>query len=167
VTYYGDRAKGGGAVQDALTHVINMAEWIVGPVTSLVADAAHQLLDGVQVEDTVHVIARHGHVLGSYCLNQHQAPNEGLLTVICERGTARFETHQHRWMWQTNPAGTWQVESAAKLERDTLFIRQAEHFLDAVQGRRPRACSLEEGIQTLRVNLKILSSIDEHRWQTV
>lgn len=166
-TYYRDRAMGGGAVQDALTHVINMAEWIVGPIQSLVADAAHQLLDGVQVEDTVHVIARHGHVLSSYSLNQHQAPNEGLLTVICEKGTVRFETHQHRWMWQTDPAGAWQVESAAKLERDTLFIRQAEHFLDAVGGLRAPACSLDEGIQTLRANLEILSSIDEHCWKTV
>ena len=166
-TYYGDHAMGGGAVQDALTHVINMAEWIVGPVTSLVADAAHQLLDGVQVEDTVHVITRHGNVLGSYSLNQHQAPNEGLLTIICEKGSVRFETHQHRWMWQTDPAGTWQVESATKVERDTMFIRQAEHFLDAMEGLRSPACSLDEGIQTLRVNLKILSSIDEHRWQTV
>jgi len=166
-TYYRDRATGGGAVQDALTHVINMAEWIVGPVENLVADAAHQSLDGVQVEDTVHVITRHGPVLGSYSLNQHQAPNEGLLTIICERGTVRFETHQHRWLWQTDPAGTWQMESAAKLERDTLFIRQAEYFLDAMEGLHPPACSLDEGIQTLRVNLKILSSIDEHRWQTV
>lgn len=166
-TYYRDRAMGGGAVQDALTHVINMAEWIVGPVNSLVADAAHQLLDGVQVEDTVHVIARHGPVLGSYSLNQHQAPNEGLLTVVCEKGTVRFETHQHRWMWQTEPAGAWQIESAAKLERDTLFIRQAEHFLDALEGIRPPACTLDEGIQTLRVNLQILRSVEEHCWQTV
>jgi predicted dehydrogenase len=166
-TYYRDHATGGGAVQDALTHVINAAEWLVGPVERLVADAAHQVLDGVQVEDTVHVITRHGSVLGSYSLNQHQAPNEGQLTIICEQGTVRFEMHQHRWMWQTEPAGTWQVESAAKLERDTLFIRQAEHFLDALEGLRPLACSLDEGVQTLRVNLKILGSIDEHRWQTV
>ncbi len=166
-TYYRDRATGGGAVQDALTHVINMAEWIVGPVEKLVADAAHLRLEGVEVEDTVHVLTRHGNVLGSFALNQHQAPNEGLLTVVCEKGTARFETHQHRWSWQTDPAGTWNIESAAKLERDTLFTRQAEHFLDAIEGIRPPACSLDEGIQTLRVNLAILRSIDEHQWQTI
>ncbi len=38
-TYYTDRATGGGAVQDALTHFINAVEWLVGPTTRVVADA--------------------------------------------------------------------------------------------------------------------------------
>src|SRR5579871_3969760 len=42
--YYTDRKLGGGAIQDALTHIINMGEWLVGPVESVVADAAHQVL---------------------------------------------------------------------------------------------------------------------------
>src|SRR5262249_8721524 len=92
-TYYKNRATGGGAVQDALTHIINAVEWIVGPVRELVADAAHQVLEGVEVEDTVHVIARHKAVLSSFSLNQHQAPNEGSLTFIGKKGTARFEIH--------------------------------------------------------------------------
>lgn len=54
--YYNDRATGGGAIQDALTHVINAAEWLVGPVDRLVADAAHRVLEGVSVEDTTHVL---------------------------------------------------------------------------------------------------------------
>lgn len=63
-TYYRDHATGGGAVQDALTHIINAGEWLVGPVVSLVADTSHQVLDGVEVEDTVNVLTRHGAVLG-------------------------------------------------------------------------------------------------------
>ena len=102
--YYRDRATGGGAIQDALTHLINAGEWLVGPVTRLVADAAHQVLPGVEVEDTVHILTRHGNVLGNFSLNQHQAPNETSITVICERGTVRFEVHENRWRWMT-PAG--------------------------------------------------------------
>src|SRR4051812_35709097 len=62
-TYYASHEQGGGAVQDALTHVINAGEWLVGPIDKLVADAAHQKLEGVEVEDTVNVLARHGNVL--------------------------------------------------------------------------------------------------------
>ena len=40
--YYKDRATGGGAVQDALTHVLNAAEWLVGPVTRLAADVGNR-----------------------------------------------------------------------------------------------------------------------------
>jgi predicted dehydrogenase len=166
-TYYRNRATGGGAVQDALTHAINMGEWLVGPVEKLVADAAHQSLEGVEVEDTVHVLTRHGSVLGSFSLNQYQAPNEGFLTVVCQNGTARFESHLHRWRWQTEPGSVWHDEPAANLERDTLFTNQAGSFLNALEGLHPPSCTLEEGAQTLRVNLSILRAIDEPRWQTV
>lgn len=64
--YSNDHAKGEGAIQDALTHVANTAEWLVGPVDRLVANAGHQVLDGVSVEDTVHLLAKHGEVMASY-----------------------------------------------------------------------------------------------------
>src|SRR5262249_31719046 len=123
--YYRDRASGGGAVQDALTHVLNAGEWLVGPVTAVAADVGHLVLDGVDVEDTAHVIARHGPVMGCYSLNQHQAPNEVTITVVCRAGTARFESHRHRWRWAVEPGGPWTDEPAPALERDTLFTAQA------------------------------------------
>jgi len=165
--YYKDRSTGGGAIQDALTHILNAGEWLLGPVTRLVADAAHQVLDGVAVEDTVHLLARHGDVLASYSLNQHQAPNELTLTVVCEKGTARFENHECRWRWITTPGDVWHDEPHPPLERDGLFVAQADQFLDAVEGDRSVACSLDEGIQTLRVNLAVLASADGGGWQQI
>jgi predicted dehydrogenase len=165
--YYRDRATGGGAIQDALTHVVNAAEWLVGPVTELIADAAHLVLDGVTVEDTVHLIARHAQILGSYSLNQHQPANEGTLTVICERGMVRYEAHGGRWLWADHPTEPWQVEPMVPLERDELFRRQADAFLDAVAGATPPLCNLKEGLQTLRVNLAALRSLESRRWETI
>ena len=165
--YYNNRATGGGAVQDALTHTINAAEWLVGPVDRLVADIAHLALEGVEVEDTVHVLTRHGSVLGSFSLNQHQAPNESSITVIGSEGTARFEYHQSRWRWVTELGGTWTDENAEPLERDTLFVRQADVFLDAVAGKCPPLCTLSEAEQTLEVNLAILRSAETGSWVTI
>jgi predicted dehydrogenase len=165
--YYRDRATGGGAVQDALTHVINAGEWLVGATDQLVADAAHQALEGVDVEDTVHVITRHGNILGSYSLNQHQAPNEVTITVVCRQGTARFEYHRQRWRWISECGGAWTDESVGALERDTLFVHQANQFLDVLEGKQPPLCSLDEAVQTLRVNLAILRSIESRQWERV
>lgn len=165
--YYTDRKTGGGAIQDALTHIVNAAEWLLGPVDRLVADAAHQVLEGVEVEDTVHLLARHGSVLASYSLNQHQAPNETMITVICERSTARFEVQENRWRWCERPETPWTDEPNTPIERDTLFIAQAHAFLDAVEGKADVLCTLEEGLQTLRVNLAALASADGAGWQTV
>jgi len=165
--YYADHATGGGAIQDAMTHMLNAGQWLVGPVDSLVADAAHQVLEGVAVEDTVGLLARHGRVLASYSLNQHQAPNEWALTVVCRQGTARFELDAHRWRWMTEPDGPWHEETFGPLQRDTMFVTQAGAFLDCVQDNAPPRCTLDEGIATLRANLATLASVRERRWQVV
>ncbi len=166
-TYYVDRARGGGAIQDALTHVFNAGEWLVGPIDRLVADAAHQVLDGVDVEDTVHVLARQGDVMASYGLNQHQAPNEISLTVNCERGTVRWESHERRWRWMTAPDEPWHDAPYPPGERDAPFVLQAHAFLDAIDGGTRPLCTLDEGIQTLNVNLAALASLECRGWQVV
>ncbi len=150
-TYYASRATGGGAVQDALTHIIDAGQWLVGPIDKLAADASHQLLEGVEVEDTVHVIARHGSVMGSYALNQHQMPNEFTISVHCERGTVRYEMHESRWRWMTEPGNAWHDERHDVSQRDALFIHQANAFLDAVEGKSAPLCSLDEGIAAVNV----------------
>ena len=163
--YYTDRATGGGAIQDGLTHMLNAGEWLAGPIDRLVCDAEHQALEGVTVEDTVHILARHGSVLGSYNCNQYQAPNETTITVVCEDGTVRLESQHTRWGWMTKPETPWQYESSGKLERDTFYIRQANAFLDTLEEKRRPPCSLEEGIQTLRVNLAALRSTESRQWE--
>ncbi len=165
--YYKDHTTGGGAIQDALTHVLNAGEWLVGPIDRLVADADHQVLADVNVEDTVHVLTRHGDVLGSYSLNQHQAPNESTLTVICQRGTLRWETHTQRWRWMIQPDEAWHDEPFEPQPRDAAFIYQANCFLDAVEGTRKPLCTLDEGLQTLRVNLAALASVQSGNWQSI
>lgn len=163
-TYYTRHETGGGAIQDALTHTLNAAEWLVGPITKLVADAEHCVLEGVDVEDTVHVLTRHGGVLGSFSLNQHQPANESTLTVICEQGGVRWESHQSRWLSCRELDKPWTVEEIFSLERDDLFVSQANAFLDQLEGTRGPACSLREALQTLRVNLAALKSLAEGQW---
>jgi predicted dehydrogenase len=165
--YYTDRQTGGGAVQDALTHLVNAVEWLIGPMSEVAADAMHAALPDVEVEDTVHVIARHGQIPASYSLNQHQFPNESSITVMCERATVRFEVHEHRWRFSSGPGEPWHDEAHAPLERDTSFVNQAHAFLDALEGTQAPLCSLDEGIQTLRANLAILKAADTRTWQRV
>ena len=158
--YYARRERGGGAVQDALTHIVNACEWLVGPVDRLSADAAHQVLEGVDVEDTVHVIARHGDVPACYSLNQHQAPLELTITVVCDKGTVRFELHASRWRWMSEPGGAWRDEAAPPMERDEWFAIQENAFLDCLEHKAEPLCTLAEAFQTLKVNLAALQSAD-------
>lgn len=167
--YYNSHAMGGGAIQDALTHIINAAEWLVGPVDRLAADASHQVLEGVDVEDTVHLLARHGSVMGSFSLNQFQAPNELALQVNGTEGSCRYEPNAARWRWMRHGDEEWHTETCGELDRDSGFIAQAEAFLDCIDGVRDRPlCTVEEGAQTLRVNLAALrSAADEGKFVRV
>lgn len=162
--YYRDRQQGGGAIQDALTHLMNAVEWVVGPITLLSCDAAHQVLEGVDVEDTVNVLARHGEVLASYAMNQFQAPNEAHFDFHAVQGTIRVELHSQRWGIHPRGAADWTWHPAPVAQRDDLYIEQAAEFLaGCAQGATENLCTLAEAAQTLRANLAALRSAQEQR----
>jgi len=169
-TYFAKRESGGGAIQDAITHLVNAGEWLVGPISRLMVDAAHQALPGVSVEDTVHVIARHGlrgEVLGLYGLNLHQVQDESTITVVSEGGTCRADLILDRWSSMTDPGGEWVHHPCPFENRDQLYVYQAATFLDAVTGSAPVKCTLDEAEQTLRVNLAMLRGTDNPPWFNV
>ena len=130
--YYARHEMGGGAIQDAITHMVNAVQWLVGPADRVLADSAHQVLDGVDVEDTVHLITRHGPVLGSFSLNQYQSPNEVSVTVVCTGGTLRFETNPPALKLMGAPDAGWESRPTPMGGRDDMYIAQAHAFMDAV-----------------------------------
>jgi predicted dehydrogenase len=161
--YFTDRKKGGGAIQDSLTHQLNAVEWLAGPIERLACDASHQVLDGITVEDTVNLIARHaGNVMASFAHNMFQMQNETSITVLCERGTLRWMLQEHRLRIVSEVNGPWQDQDFGPMERDDWFTRQENLFLDALEQRSDNdvLCTVEEARQTLRVNLAALRSAD-------
>ena len=161
--YYRDRAQGGGAIQDALTHMANAVEWVVGPTTRVFCDAAHQVLEGVTVEDTVNVTAHNDGALVSYALNQFQAVNETRWDFHAETGSVRVELNAQRWGILARGEAEWRWHAAPIAERDQIYAAQAAAFLDGTEGKPNPLCTLEEGIQTLRFNLAALQSWSENR----
>ncbi len=160
-TYYRERRTGGGAIQDALTHSANWLESVLGPTESVLCDCAHLAVPGVEVEDTVHVAARHrGGALASYALNQFQQPNESTIQLNCAAGSVRIEFHTQRWgVFRAGDSG-WTWREARVADRDAHFIAQAQAFLDQMEGRPPRLCSLEAAAQTLRFNLAAIAAAE-------
>ena len=156
--YYNQHETGGGAIQDALTHLANAIEWLIGPTQRLACEAKHQALEGVEVEDTVSAIARNGHVLVSYSLNQFQSPNELTIQIHCEQGSLKAELHEQRWATHARGANGWEYHAARVNHRDDLFVAQANAFLDALEGKPNELCTLDEAIQTLNFNLAALQS---------
>jgi predicted dehydrogenase len=141
----------------------NCVEWVLGPTERVFCDAAHQVLEGVEVEDTVNVAARNAGALVTYSLNQFQAPTETRLDFHAEGGSVRIELQANRWGQLARGATEWTWQTWPAAERDRSFITQANLFLDGCEGRPQPLCSLEEGIRTLRFNLAALRSWREDR----
>ncbi|MEQ1852838.1 MAG: Gfo/Idh/MocA family oxidoreductase [Chthoniobacteraceae bacterium] len=156
--YYTRHETGGGAIQDALTHIANAVEWLVGPTTRIFCDAAHQSLEGVTVEDTVNVAARNGAVLVNYALNQFQAPNEMTMQFHCEGGSVKIEGHAQRFGVFRRTTNAWEWHTTEPMERDDMFVAQAHAFLDGLQGKPTGLCTFEEAVRTLKFNLAALES---------
>lgn len=157
--YYNSHATGGGAIQDALTHGIHAAEWLDGPICEVSCHAEHQVLEGVDVEDTVNLIAknRNGTLL-NFSLNQFQAPNESFWFIHCPGGSFRAEIHNHRIGKLALGESEWQWQEIPREERDGAFTRQANAFLDNLDGLPSPLATVAEAAQTLNVHLAALES---------
>ena len=163
--YYRDRASGGGAVQDAATHMFDAVQYLAGRFDWVWCDYGHQVLPGVEVEDTVHLTGRiaDGSVMVNVTLNQFQAPNETWLQLNGDRGTLRIHFYEHRYGLLKHGETSWQWSEPLVHERDDLFRRQAAAFLEVAAGRAPSVCNLASARHTLRVNLAALESAGERR----
>jgi predicted dehydrogenase len=161
--YFRDRALGGGAIQDALTHLINTIEWMLGPTTRMYCDADRQVLDGVAVEDTINVAARNGGALVNYALNLFQVPNEMSFLLHAETGSVRVDYQAARVGTLARGASDWTWQQTVVEDRDTLFTLQANAFLDGCEGKPQPLGTVEEGIQTLRATRAALQSWHEGR----
>jgi predicted dehydrogenase len=165
--YYANRATGGGAIQDAATHLFDVVQHLAGRFRWVFCDAGHQALAGVDVEDTVHLQARAGgsggDVLVSIALNQFMAPNETVLQLNGSDGSAQIRFHEHRYGFFPHGAQGWQWSEPLVHERDDLFRLQARQFLEAAAGRGSATCSLHDALHTLQINLAALESNGERR----
>ena len=167
--YYRRRETGGGAVQDAATHLFDMIQHLAGPMDWICCDYAHQELADVEVEDTVHLLGRAGggRVLVSLALNQFMAPNETHLQFNGSRGSLAIRFHEQRaGMFLMGDAGwTWTEPLVA--ERDDLFRAQAQNFLSAAVGQEPPLATLDDGIRALAVGLAALRSGERRTIETI
>lgn len=156
--YYTRHETGGGGIQDGLTHLANVIEWLLGPTTRLFCDAAHQVLEGVEVEDTVNIAARQGSVMTSYGYTQFQAPNEVEIRIHGTRGSIRIISTKQLWGIMNHGDADWTWHETPPMERDELFTLQAHEFLNGIEGKESTLSTFDEAVQTLKFNLAALAS---------
>jgi predicted dehydrogenase len=162
---YSARADLGGGVVLTLSHPLDYLLWLFGGVRSLWAFTGRLGDLELEVEDTAEVGLQFASgMLGSVHLDYNQRPPAHWLEVVGCQGSLRWDNTSGAVSWVT--AGQEQPEVFAPppgFERNQLFLSEMRHFVQVVRGETSPLCSLDDGIQALRIALAVHQSMREEQ----
>ena len=155
---YAARPELGGGVVLTLSHPLDYLRWFLGEVESLWAFTSHKGLN-MPVEDLAEIgLHFKNGAIGSLHLDYDQRTPSHQLEIIGTHGTVRWDnadgiTKLAR-VGPDDKAGPWQVFSPPEgFERNWMFLDEMRHFHDFMHGEAEPVCSLQDGIQALRLAL--------------
>jgi predicted dehydrogenase len=152
---YSARQDLGGGVILTLCHPLDYLRWLFGDVASLWAFTGQ--LSGLElsVEDTAEIGLRFaGGALGSLHLDYCQRPPSHHLEAIGTQGMVRWDNAGGAVQLYRAGDDQWSSFPAPSgFERNVLFLDQMRHFLAVARGEAEPLCTLDDGIQALRLAL--------------
>jgi predicted dehydrogenase len=162
VFFMASRALGGGALLDE-SHWIDLMLWLVGKPDWVLGECNH--ISGLEIEtdDNVDVLA--GFIDGTRVtlhLDLYGRPHEKSIRFQGEEGTLLWSDDPSRIAIGRGPAKEWQEEIFA-CERNDMFLAVAKEFLKMIAGAPPRTCTMEDGVEAMRVIEAIRRSSAEGR----
>jgi len=163
---YAARADLGGGVIVTLTHPLDYLRYLIGDTESLWSFNAHVSPLETDVEDVAEIGLKFANgAMGSVHLNYVQRPPSHRLEIVGTAGTLRWDNADGILHFYKMPAvfGSYSDQPPAPVietfsppegfERNQLFVAQMRHFFEVVRGDTEPVCSLEDGIQALRLAL--------------
>ena len=159
--YAQNRNTGGGAIPDHLVHVINFMEWSFGSLDQVSARHWRLGLEDVATEDTAFVTMQFASgVIVQLGLCVFQLDNYQRLHVIADGGTCQLRGDCDTLEIFDGDQGNWRSGEAQRIDRDDVFVLQAKHFIECINGSATPRCTVEQGEQTLRTVLAAIESGD-------
>jgi predicted dehydrogenase len=166
--YSAQASLGGGAIL-TLSHPLDYLRWLLGEVESVWAFTGKRSDLELDVEDCAEIGLnfRQG-TLASAHLDYNQRPPEHTLEVTGTQGTLRWDNRNGAVsIFVAQPdgkdpgkAGKWQTYPIQEtfgegkiFERNDLFLAEMRHLIQVVHGAAEAVCTLDDGIQALRIAL--------------
>ncbi len=170
---YAARADMGGGVVRTQCHSLDYLPWLIGKVESAWGLTARLSDLEVDVEDTAKIGLRfESGALGSLHLDYNQQPPEHYFTIIGTKGTIKWNLSDGAARIYRASAESLDISSGAGIkaggawetypipeswERNVMFLEQMRHFVGVVRGEAEPSCTLEDGIQVM----KLISAVHE------
>lgn len=155
--YYARREMGGGCLLDCASHMIDLVQYYLGPADSMSGRMRHLALEGVEVEDTVSLsLDFQGGALGSMHINQFQPANETCVEFSGMDGVLRIMEPAFTCKVWRKGSEAWEDLPHEPGDVAEAFRRQAQAFLNVIDGGPPMRASFRDAANTLRLCLGVL-----------
>jgi predicted dehydrogenase len=161
---YAGRADLGGGVIVTLTHPLDYLRYLIGEIESLYSFNGHISPLEVDVEDVAEIGLKFVNgAIGGVHVNYFQRPPVHRLEIVGTNGTLRWDNADGVLHFYKSPAsfGSYSDNPPAPVmesfsppesfERNQLFVAQTRHFIEVVRGESEPLCTLEDGVQALRL----------------
>ncbi len=168
---YAARADLGGGVIVTLTHPLDYLRYLLGDVEALWSWNGHISPLEIDVEDVAEIGLKFaGGAIGGVHVNYFQRPPVHHLEIVGTQGTLRWDNADGILHFSKIPAsfGSYSDQPPAPVmeafsppegfERNQLFVAQTRHFIEIVRGESEPVCTLQDGIQALRLALAAYQS---------
>jgi predicted dehydrogenase len=164
--YSAQLEQGGGVILD-LSHELDYILWLFGPVrnvSSMMAKVGNLEID---VEDTADILMEHqSGVISSVHLDYLQRVTARTCKVVGSEGTLIWDYSTDSVQVYTSRENTWQ-QYEYQADRNDMYIRELEHFIDCVRHRKKPLISLDDGIKVLQVAMAAKKSAQSGQRQEV
>jgi predicted dehydrogenase len=147
--FMASRELGGGALLDE-SHWLDLMLWYFGRPDSIFA-TVDKLSDlEIDSDDNVDMVASYpgNHLRVVLHLDLFRRPHEKSIQFVGENGTLVWEPNQIKIGKTLDPH--WKIERFSQ-ERNDMFVAVAREFLEVLDGRPVRTCTIADGVQVLRV----------------
>jgi predicted dehydrogenase len=167
---YAARPDLGGGVVLTLSHPLDYLRWLLGEVKAVWAFTSNRGL-GMPVEDSAEIGLRFTNngndgCLGSLHLDYNQRPPSHTLEITGRQGRIVWDNadgiarlYRPDQINAVSLSNGWQIACPPDgFERNWLFMEELRHFLAVMRGETSPICTLQDGIQALRLSLAALAS---------
>jgi predicted dehydrogenase len=162
---YAARADQGGGVILSQIHEMDLLYWFFGLPQSILCRGGKLSNLDIDVEDTATSLMQYRGEHGSFPIHLHQdfvqRPPVRTFKIIGDGGSAEIDLINLKL--NVYDAGGQVIEHSgfSGFVRNDMFLDQARHFIECVEGKATPQVSLFDGLQSLRLALAALKSLKQ------
>ena len=150
---YAARPDLGGGVHHTICHPLDFLRMLFGDPIGVIASLSVHGPLGLDVPESADVLLRFdGAIAAQLHLDYWSQPTRHHVEISCTDGMIQWDyiTGELR-VWEKLGAAWKQEVFPSMGERDDLFRAEARHFLEMIEGRAHPACTLQDGIEVVRI----------------